>query len=389
MRSSPVRARIELAERLRARREEIEAAVLNRVYAISDPGQAADPTYPEGLRRAVAAALDYGLAGVQPGEERPPPAPTPLLAQARLAARNGVVLDTVMRRYFAGYILLGDFLIEEAQRGEPIRGGELKDLLRVQATRFDRLLIAIGEEHRREADAREEHTLAERRSRLVEGLLAGELLDAIELGYELDGFHLGAMACGPGVEEVACELSSALERRLLLVPHGEETVWLWLGGRRAFEANELRRLTSFELPPGVSLAIGEPGEALPGWRLSHRQAAAAFAIAKRRDEPVRYRDVALLSSALRDELLLASLHRLYILPLESERDGGKGAKETLRAYLATDRNVSSTGVVLGVSRRTVAKRLKRIEARLDRPLASVVADIEIALQITKPDLGSG
>jgi hypothetical protein len=33
----------------------------------------------------------------------------------RLAARKGVRLDTVLRRYLAGYTLFGDFLIEETE----------------------------------------------------------------------------------------------------------------------------------------------------------------------------------------------------------------------------------------------------------------------------------
>jgi hypothetical protein len=39
-----------------------------------------------------------------------------LLVQARLAARSDVSLDIVLRRYFAGYSLLGDFLVGEADR---------------------------------------------------------------------------------------------------------------------------------------------------------------------------------------------------------------------------------------------------------------------------------
>jgi hypothetical protein len=385
MRSSAERARVELAKRLRGRREEIEAAVLTRVYAISDPAKTADPTYPEGLRSAVAAALDYGLAGVEPGEERPPPAPTPLLAQARLAARNDVSLDTVMRRYFAGYVLLGDFLVEEAQRGEPIRGIELKNLLRVQASRFDRLLTAIGEEHGREADTRGEQTSGERRSRLVERLLAGELLDASELAYELEGFHLGAIVSGSGAEGIARQLAGLLDRRLLLVPHGEEAVWLWLGGRRAFEPEELRRLTCTELPAGASLSLGEPGEGLPGWRLTHRQAKAALPIALRKAGPTRYSDVALLASILNDELLAGSLRQLYLEPLEKERDGGEVMKRTLRAYFAAGRNVSSAGIRLGISRNTVASRLQAIEKAIGCPLVACTGELEVAMQLS--DLG--
>jgi hypothetical protein len=294
-----------------------------------------------------------------------------------------------MRRYFAGYILLGDFLVEEAQRGEPIRGVELKNLLRVQASRYDRLLTAIGEEHGREADTRGEQTSGERRSRLVERLLAGELLDASELAYELEGFHLGAIVSGSGAEGIARQLAGLLDRRLLLVPHGEEGVWLWLGGRRAFEPEELRRLTCTELPAGASLSLGEPGEGLPGWRLTHRQAKAALPIALRGGERVvRYCEVAVLASVLQDDLLRASLHQLYCAPLEQGRKGGEIARETLRAYFAADRNVSSTAATLGVSRRTVARRLRATEERLGRRLDDAPVGLEIALRLDQIEADS-
>src|SRR4029077_15954907 len=103
------------------------------------------------------------------------------------------------------------------------------------------------------------------------------------------------------------------------------------------------------LPAEVALAIGEPAEGLAGWRQSHRQGAAAFNVARRRWKPiVRYADVALLASAMQDELLVSSLRQLYLEPLEAERDGGRVARETLRAYFGTERNVSSAAAALGV-----------------------------------------
>src|SRR4249919_3321922 len=108
------RARATLVERLAERRSEIERAVTTMVYAIADPKEATDPTYVEGLRMAIDAAIDYALASVEQSQARPPQVPAAVLTQARIAARNGVTLDTVLRRYFAGYTLFGDFLVEEA-----------------------------------------------------------------------------------------------------------------------------------------------------------------------------------------------------------------------------------------------------------------------------------
>jgi PucR C-terminal helix-turn-helix domain/GGDEF-like domain len=380
MPASVERARIELAERLRARRAEIEQSVLSRVYGISDPTEAADSTYAEGLRAAVAAALDYGLAGIESGEKRAPPVPAVLLAQAHLAARNDVSLDTVLRRYFAGYTLLGDVLIEEAQDGRLFGGEELKRLLRAQATLFDRLLAAVGEEHAREAQSRPD-TFERRRAERVERLLAGELLDASDLPYDFDRWHLGAILAGAGAAEAIREIAEALDRRLLLVRRGEGSVWVWLGGRSPTDPEDLRLLLR-ERVGQVCLAAGEPGQGMAGWRLTHRQARAALPIALRGDRAfVRYADVALLASILQDQVLATSLWQIYLAPLASERDGGEISRATLRAYFAADRSVSSAAAALGVNRNTVASRLRAIEARIGRPLGSCSVELVAALRL--------
>lgn len=97
---------MELHARLQARRPEIERDVLSRVYGVSDPTGVSNSEYVDGLRAAVSAALDFGLAAIERGERRAPPIPAALLAQARVAARSGVGLDTVLRRYYAGHSLL-------------------------------------------------------------------------------------------------------------------------------------------------------------------------------------------------------------------------------------------------------------------------------------------
>lgn len=370
-----------LASRLRGRLPELEATVATRVYAISDPREVADPTYLHSLHGALTAALDYALAVIELGERRAPRVPPALLAEARLAARAGVALDTVLRRYYAGNALLGDFLVEEAERAE-VSGSTLRRLLRRQATLFDRLLEAVSEEHVREAKSWPSSS-AERRRECVKSLLAGELVDHSELGYDLGAHHLALMARGEGSPEVMRVLAGRLDRRLLAVCREEEPIWAcWLGGRNRLEAEQALRALG-EIPlDRVLVTVGEPGEGLAGWRLSHRQAKAALPIAERRGQPIlRYADVALLASILRDDLVATSLHQLYLEPLERARDGGRVARETLRAYFAAERNISSTAAVLGVDRRTVTNRIRAVEDLFGRPLKDVATELETALQL--------
>jgi PucR C-terminal helix-turn-helix domain len=373
-------ARAAVCARLRARRTEIEQAALTRVYAVSDPSEAINPEYLEGLRMAVSAAIDYGLAAVERGEERSAPIPAVLLVQARLAARSGVSLDTVLRRYFAGYAVLGDFIAGEPNASDSLGVDGIHRIGRDQAALFDRLLAAVTEEYRRESTVRRDSAEA-RGAERVRRLLAGELLDTSELAYEFDAWHLGALAAGPGALEAIRDLAKGLDRRLLFISGGEGTIWAWLGGRQKLTAQEA---LAYGEDPGVGMvmAFGEPAQKLPGWRLTHRQAMSAMTVARRNEKrAVRYADVALVASMLQDDLLVTSLRELYLVPLAEERDGGAALWETLSAYLAAERNMSSAAAALGVSRRTIANRLRAIEVRLGRPLNLVMPNIEAALRL--------
>lgn len=370
-----------LAAGLRERLPELQGAIATRVYAISDPRDVADLAYLEGLNAALAAAVEYRLAVLEAGERRAPAVPPVLLAQARLDARDGVSLDTVLRRYFAGNALFGDFLAEEAERAR-VPGSVLRRLLGTQATLADRVLAAVSAEHALEAKNRPS-SAAERRRECVKSLLAGELVDHSELGYDLDAHHLAVMAKGEGAEELMRGLAGTLDRRLLAVRREEEpTLACWLGGQRALVAEQALAALADVVPDGVFVTVGEPGEGLSGWRFSHLQAKAALPIAERNGRPVlRYADVALLASIARDDLVVTSLRQLYLEPLERGRDGGKIARETLRAYFDAERNISSTAAALGVDRRTVRNRIRAIEERLGRPLKGSLADLEIALRL--------
>ncbi|HWO83556.1 MAG TPA: helix-turn-helix domain-containing protein [Solirubrobacterales bacterium] len=379
-------AREELASRLRGRRDELEQAVAARVRAIGDPQEPRDPVYLESRRAAVSAALDYGLSGVELGSHRVPLPPI-LLAQARLAARFGISLDTVLRRYFAGYTLFCDFLAEAAR---PASESPLRGILRSQAQLFDRLLAEVTEEYRREPPSLLSSP-EERRAEQVEKLLAGELADLVELGYELKGWHVAVIA--PDGEWTAGlrELGAAIDRRMLEVRQQDGQSWIWLGGRREPDMSELSTLLAQRVPPQVQLAVGEPGEGPSGWRLSHRQARAAWSVGNRGGDGItRYVDVALLASMLRDELLTTSLRQLFIEPLGAERGGGdRVLKETLDAYFAAGRNVSSAASALKVTRQTVGNRLRAVERSLGRSLLQCGLALEAALLLESAILQNG
>jgi hypothetical protein len=377
----PIAMRIEeirrgLTERLRARRPEIEQAALTRVHAIADPKESADPEYTQGLRTAIAAAIAYGIDALERSEDRATPIPTALLSQARLAARNRIPLETVLRRYFAGYTLLGDFVLEEAERAGIGSGTPLKRLLRTQAALFDRMIAAVTGEYGREQGRPK--SIVERRAELVSRLLDGELVSASELGYEVEAWHLGIVTIDTEGEQAVRALASALDRRVLIVPRIDRATWVWLGGRERLHLDDLEQALSTVSGP---LAVGEQAKGRHGWRTTHLQAKAVFAIALRARELTRYANKGLLAAVAADDLLPEFLTDRYIAPLRANRNGGKDALATLRAYIASERNISASAALLNASRRTVANRLTAIEKRLGRPLGSIGAELDLALRL--------
>lgn len=379
-------ARRTLAERLRARLPELEAAALARIYSIQDPAETSDPEYAQGLRASLRTALEFGLRSLESGEDRAPSIPVALAAQARMAARLAVGLDTVLRRYLAGYSLLTDFAIEEAEDAGFIDHSVVQKILRDQAAVLDRLLEMVSQEHRR--GTRERITSSEqRKAERVKRLLAGEPIDSSPLNYDLDGTHLGLVAKGPSGGKLVRNLAERFGKRLLRVHRDELTVWGWLGASDVGPPDELSRLLEEARRLGgedIVTAFGELGFGPTGWRLTHRQAQAALCVLDAANAPTgRYRDVALLASIQNDDLLATSLKSIYLTPLDGERDDA--LRMTLRAYFAAARNVSSAAAILGVKRHTVTKRLRAAEERLGFAISDFPVELEAALRFEEAE----
>jgi PucR-like helix-turn-helix protein/diguanylate cyclase with GGDEF domain len=352
-----------------------------RVYAIADPAQVSDSTYVAGIRTAVSVAVDYALAAAERAGGEGTPLPPELLVQARLAARSGVGLDTVLRRYVAGYSLFANVLVEEAEKAGILDAKTLKSLTQGYATLFDRLIVAVTEEYQRQAQQRPSGS-ERRQVEHVRRLLAGDTLDTSVLPYAFGRSHVAIVACGDASEAAIREIATELDRNLLLVRPEESTIWAWLGGRRPLDPGDLMAYLADRWPARHAAALGEAGTDLTGWRLSHRQARAALHIAQKTgDTLVRYSQVALLATVLKDDVLVAMLRRRYLEPLKGDRDDGETSRRTLRAYFNAAGNASSAAAALGVNRNTVRIRLAAIEERLGRSLAATSVEMETALRL--------
>jgi hypothetical protein len=381
--------RIALIGRLRERVGEIEEAIMASILGGTRKISGGDDAeYLAGLRAAVAAAVDYGLSGLTGSGEWSGTIPPAVIIQSQRAARLGVGLDAVLRRYIAGHTVMGDFVMQEADHPD-VRGYKVavRHLLSTQAALLDDLITAVTTEYLSEME-RAGCSPEQRRAARVRRLLAGGPPDSTGLDYALDAWHVGMIATGHGAGEAAEGICRGLGRPALVVPYGEETTWIWLGRVYRTDVAKIGRLVSQKGFPSASLAIGEPARGLDGWRLTHRQAQAALVVALRRRCPlVRFADVALVALLLRDPPLARSLVDIYLSPLDGQRDGGAISRETLRAYFAAGGVAASAAATLEVDRHTVENRLRAVERKLGRLLPECHSELEVALQLE--ELGDG
>jgi diguanylate cyclase with GGDEF domain/PucR-like helix-turn-helix protein len=382
----------ELAAAMRARRGELEETIFVRLRdAAYDAAGDEDAEYAAGLREAIAEIVDYGLTRIERGGSWAGSLPPAVVAQTQRAARAGVSLDTVLRRCVAGGALLGDFMMQAADRGDlKDHGGLVRDMLSAQATMLDRLMAAVTSEYTREVE-RAGRAPGRRREECVQRLLAGAPVDAAELGYELDGWHIGVIATGAKADRAVRDLAEGLGRQLLTVPRSAESVWAWLGGRRRLAVRDVERVLGTKVSADVSLTVGEPAVGIEGFRLTHRQAQEALWVALRSPQRLtRYSDVLLLAPALRNDVLARSLEKLLLSPLGSQKEGGAVLRQTLRALFDAGHNVNAAAATLGVDRGTVRKRRRIVEQRLGRPLHTCQAELEVALRLEElQECGAG
>ncbi len=375
--------RTELVERLRSRSAEIEDAIFNRVRALALPVESEDAEYRAGLRATVAESVDYALTSIERGEDSAEALPQAAAVQARRAARSGVGLDTVLRRYAAGDRLVSEIIMDEAGR---FPNEALRQVLRTQSPHVDRLMAAVASEYMAELELMR-RSPAQRVAERVKKLLAGDAsFDAEGLHYEFEAWHVGLIVTGAQAEVAARTLAAGVKREPLVVKHGDASAWAWLGGRQPLDIDEVQGHLAAGSLGDVTLAVGEPRWGVDGWRLSHHEAKAAQQVMLRCPQPlIRASSVLLLAAVLRDEPLARSLRETYLAPLDGLGDSGSVLRETLRAYFAAGFNAATAAAALEVDRHTVQRRLRKVEEALGRLLPSCHAEIEVALRLEELD----
>ena len=321
-----------------------------------------DPDFVDTYRRSYDEQLRFlldGMAGERALDGCDPPSIA--LWEARMTAARGIPVTAIQH----GYRISHRLLLDEVLKGE-VEGDALREASRWLFAYFDWISTHATAAWERER-ARLVRDRDERRRQLVEEVLGGRDGDAGALGYDLAGTHTGVVAWGPR----AAESMAALGGRVLEVPGTETTRWAWTGGAHQVAAID-----------GVQLAVGAPAAGVDGFRRTHREAWAAYRVARETDAPITYHaDVALPALALRDRAAAHDFMLRELGPLAEWDQRHAVLRDTLTAYFASGDNGAATARALGVHERTVTYRLRRIEDELGFPLRSRRDELAVAVRL--------
>lgn len=304
---------------------------------------------------------------------------------ARLEAHFGVPIDLAIWLYRVGHSVQWEAWsrIVESREADP----ESRRALLQAGSRFffayaDRMSRWVSQEYMAERD-RMLRGREQRRVNLVRELLAGRDVDAGELDYDLGLHHLAAIAWGPDAAEAVRALAKSLDRRALVVNSAEQTWWAWLGGRTELSERGHAELMRVRPPEGTRFAFGGEAAGRDGFRSTHEEAAAAQRIAIARQASVtHYDDVALEVLASQDPERARAFVSRELRGIDGEDTRSRRLRETLRAYFAANQNAAATAAALGIHEQTVAQRLRAVEGRTGRSVASRRAELEVALRLS-------
>lgn len=364
-----------------------EEMLERQLHEVPEYLRARDPAIALVARDSIAALIAHTAAVLREAPDAWEQLPPAAVDEARVAARNGVPWVPFDRCIRLGHAVLWERLLEASEQWELAPGERtalLRRLSRLLFDYIDRVVAALAEVHGRE---RERQIRGRERQRIawVRELLANVPGAHVAHDYALDRPHLGVVADGPEAERAITDLARALGGVALVVPADDAaTRWGWISGAPALNrpwAAVVRR----HVAPGSAtrLAIGAVAVGADGFRLTHRQALEAAAVARRAGTAtVLYEDVALEALALRDERAARDFVEHELGPLLRDERRGAILLETLDACVRAGWTTAAAAALLGVHERTVGYRLATVEQRLGRPL-SRRAELAAALRLRR------
>ena len=252
-------------------------------------------------------------------------APAAALEEARRRAQRGTPLTALLRAYRLGHTVFLDWVFRELARQAHDDARMLTavtmDLSKIVAGYVDQTSEEIVATYARERENWLRNRSAARAAR-IRDLLSGQLVDVsateATLGYRLRQHHVGVV-CWTGAETARVDNITRLERAIghiaaqtaagadpVFLPRDESSAWAWLplGIRDRFDA---AAAGAADLDGDLHVAFGDVAAGVAGFRLTHRQALAAQAVALAGGSPPRvvtYAEVAPVAMMFGSEDLL-------------------------------------------------------------------------------------
>ncbi|MDX8151343.1 helix-turn-helix domain-containing protein [Patulibacter brassicae] len=347
-----------------------------------------------GVQELLAAHARAVRRGIPPHEVHVPEA---TLEHARMYVRRGIELPVLLRTYRVGQGVLWRLWMRTLDERTPDRDVRLAARDAAGELLFAYMDVIVGrivEEYHAERD-RWRRSLDARRADVVRDLLEGQPVDVDAagrtLGRDLAGRHLGVVLWTDGddaataparleraAEEVAAEHGDG---RPLVLRASQRVAWAWItpaAGGTAPRGGVLRR-------DGVSVALGEPGPGVTGFRETHEEAVAGRRLARAAGRPsgtvVAWQRSGLLGLLAAEPALARRFARRELGRLDVDDDATVRLRATLATFLREGSHVGRTAERLGVHPNTVGNRLRQCEAALGRPLDERRVELHAALLV--------
>jgi hypothetical protein len=312
--------------------------------------------------------------------------------------RRGIPLEHVLRGIRLGHSLMAHGFLEAAATlvEEPRRAAEMKRTSDMLFEYIDDFASSMAAEYLAERDRWVTSAAAER-DELVRSILDQRPVSVTRastvLGYPLGRHHMAIVAWqDPSADRSPIDLQRAASRifahlecpATLMVPHGASSLWAWGARRSWFDASQITAHSP--ALEGIYVAAGTTGQGLTGFRQSHLEAARAAEFARltagRADASVTDYNTIELAALLAHDLELArSFVARELGPLAEDTATAAELRETLAAYLGSERSLARAAEQLHVARNTVAYRVKKFENTTGRDLKHRTLELQCALRL--------
>lgn len=311
---------------------------------------------------------------------------------AALVARLGIPLSELERSYWVGVERLWQDWFDLCRSSSSDSQGELPDLLGGSTSLLfgyvDRVLAQVVQRYTVVSEEMSA-TSEDRRRELVLRLLDGDVADPSEmlLGYRIRATHVGLLFNSSSRREVTRALTELRERSgawgALLVQWDAGSWFGWLGYHDVVNAgrSDVLRRTATEL--GGSVAIGEPGRGLPGFRRTHQTARRTAELRPTLHRPpscLCARDLRLETLLLENPESARRFVRDELGELAADTERAQRIRHTLLTWLAVG-SQAKAAAELGVHENTVRMRVRVAAEELGSALSERRTELLVALRL--------